>query len=174
MAFGSKWDTHFAFILIRNLYINLRGWCQIMSWERDWWGTESSTWKSITAWNRREKPTSGWWTLCSERKVSDLSVHFLRNYTGVFTSHTVDIIVTGVFLPSLFKKLELQRCLYKIIWFYLHCQLLQSTLNQRPRVEMFFLSYILCNKDWWWTKINVVRWILCLFILINKRGKWLQ
>lgn len=74
-------ETYFAFILTRNLYINLRGWCQIMSWERGWWGTGSTTLKSITAWNRREKHTSSLWTICSECKVHDPKKNSVRSVT---------------------------------------------------------------------------------------------
>lgn len=41
-------ETYFAFILIRNLWINPRGWCQIVSWESGWWGTVNFMWRSIT------------------------------------------------------------------------------------------------------------------------------
>lgn len=73
-------ETNFAFILARNLCINLRGCCQITSWEREWWGMENSTWKSVTAWNRREKLTSDWWTLCTEH-IKLQSVNFLRGFS---------------------------------------------------------------------------------------------
>lgn len=45
--------------------------------------------------------------------------------------------ITDVFIPSLLRN-EATHILYKLVHVYLHCQIeimLQSTLNQRPRVE---------------------------------------
>lgn len=97
-------ETRFAFISARNLCINLRGCCQIMSWETEWWGMESSTWKSITAWNGREKPTSGWWTLCSECKVTAFNPT-LHTFSGTATTESRP-------LHQLIYRLDYHRCLY--------------------------------------------------------------
>lgn len=80
----------------------------------------------------RNLPAAGGHSALSVRsQTSGPLYNFLRNYTGVFTSHRYNCHRCLSSQP--FKTLELQRCLYKIILFYL-----QSTLNQRPRVEMFF------------------------------------
>lgn len=106
-------ETNFAFIFARNLCINLRGCCQIMSWEREWWGMENSAWKSITVWNRREKLTSDWWTLCTEHIKP---VYFLRGFGRREKS------VTPLYCIYVAQVQLWQVSVRIIILFYLHCR----------------------------------------------------
>lgn len=140
MAFGSEWDTYFAFILIRNLCINLRGWCQIVSWESGWWGTANFMWRSITTWKGREKPTSSWWRPCSQSNVTVFRPSLVTSSGTLATQ--------GIAQPSF---LPFSNCC-KVVCKNSACCELQSTLNQRPAVKMMLSTWhILCI--WRWNKL---------------------
>lgn len=105
MAVGSEWDTYFAFILIRNLCINLRGWCQIGSWEGGWWRTVRFMWRSITIWKGRERPTNSWWTLGSQSNVAVFRTCLLTSSGTVATEEiTQASFTTFTLMLSVWKQ----------------------------------------------------------------------
>lgn len=157
MAFGSEWVTYCAFILIRNLCINLRGWCQIGSWESGWWGTVNFMWRSITTWKGREKPTSSWWRLCL---LSNATVFRPSLVTSSGILATQEITQSPVLLFN--------NCC-KVVCENHACCVLQGTLSRRPVVEMIFstLHIYACEGEinWWCVKW---RWLWASFILRRK------